>query len=382
MAQFPLRAGHRCRWLRDATQFVPAMLQAIDAATHSVCLEMYLMQSGALADRLFDKLCAAALRGLNVYCLLDDFGCLGLNSSDRSRLRKAGVKLAWYNPLSPLKLSLNLFRDHRKLLLIDGQYAFVGGTGVTDQFIDKSLPWRDNMLYFEGPCSVDLWRLFSENWSRWADEKLVMPPLANTSVGPSMLRLVGSHYGSLWFVRRAASGLIRAAQRRIWLASPYFLPPWDLRWSLQDAAQRGVDVRLLVPGSYTDHPTVRIASHRLYGWMLAQGVRIFEYQPRFLHSKVLVCDDVATVGSCNFDRYSLRWNLEMNVEIHDAGLTAKIVDDLVLDLTQSQEITLSAWRNRSLWARLAETVASWIEARLVRRSYRSRVRLESWRRRK
>ena len=368
----PWRGGNRFEILADGHRFFPEMTRAIAGATERVALEMYLAHSGPVATLFVDALCDAAHRGVTVHVLIDDFGARGLGRGDRDRLLAAGVHFARFNPLSPLKLAWNLVRDHRKLLLIDDRLAFVGGAGLADEFgPGPAGGWRDNLMRIEGPCVGDWCAVFAANWSRWSRVPC-RAPKAGTAGSSRGRALAGSLAGAR-AVKAAAVTDIRRARRRVWLASPYFLPPLKLRRVLAQAARRGCDVRLLLPGPRTDHAFVRVASHRLYGRLLARGVRIFEYQPAFMHAKALLADDRAMVGSCNFDRWSLRWNLEANQQVDDSGFAGRLAALFAADLAASIEITLADWRRRPWRDRLRERFWGWLEDRSALLAYRRRV---------
>jgi phosphatidylserine/phosphatidylglycerophosphate/cardiolipin synthase-like enzyme len=147
---------------------------------------------------------------------------------------------------------------------------------------------------------------------------------------------------------------IRSAERTVWLATAYFIPAWRIRRALRNAARRGVDVRLLLPGPHTDHPAIRHAGRRFYGRLLANGVRIFEYQPRFLHSKVFLCDHWVSIGSSNLDRWNLRWNLEANQEIDDSAFAGQVRAMFEADFRESIECRYAQWRKRPWSARARE----------------------------
>lgn len=377
--RFPWRRYNRYEILADGHRYFPAMLDAIAGARSRVALEMYLLQSGPLTTMFVDALCAAAHRGVVVHLLVDDFGARGLGGADRGRLLAAGVHFARFNPLSLLRLTWNLVRDHRKLLLVDDRCAFVGGAGLTDEFgIDPDRGWRDNMLRVEGECVGDWWAAFRANWRRWSRVPCRIPAVAAAGAARGRT-LAGTRIGAR-SLKAAAVADIRRARRRVWLASPYFLPSWKIRRALAHAARRGADVRLLLPGPRTDHAFVRAASHRLYGWLLHRGIRIFEYQPSFMHAKALLADERAMLGSCNFDRWSLRWNLEANQQVEDPGFAERLASVFADDFARSDEITLAAWQQRPRLARLRERFWGWLEVLAVRASYR-RLVLDQARRR-
>ncbi len=360
--RFPWRDGNRFELLADGPAFFPPMLDAIASARSHVLLEMYLFESGALADRFIAALTEAVARGVDVRVMLDDFGALRLSGTDCERLRQGGVRLAFYNPFRLEKLFDNLARDHRKLLLVDGETAFTGGAGITDVFDspDPSLPsWRETMVRIEGPVVADWQAAFDSLWRRVhkdGDARAPAPAAVNPVAVPGAAGRVTLIRGpATQEIKRSLLREVDAARRRVWFSTAYFIPSWRIRRALRRAALRGIDVRLLLAGPMTDHPAVRHAGRRFYGRLLAVGVRIFEYQPRVLHHKIALCDDWVTIGSCNFDRWNLRWNLEANQEIIDDGFAEQTAAMFAADFTESVEIRHEDWRRRPWWSRLAES---------------------------
>lgn len=352
---FPWRDGNRFELLIDGDAFYPEMLAAIDGARSHVLLEMYLIESGHVAQRFVDAFCAAAVRGVSVYLLLDGFGARGLNRKDRERLCACGVTLTFFNRLDHGRLRHNFLRDHRKLLLVDGREAFVGGAGITDEFDPPDHPerrWRETMVRIHGPVVLDWQRLFVLTWQRYTHRAL---PALTTPIAA----IAGEQRGRVAYTRgilhpeivHSAIHRIRAAQRRVWFATAYFVPTIKFRRALRQAAARGVDVRLLLPGPRTDHPAIRHAGRRFYHRLLRHGVRIFEYEPRFNHSKVLLCDDWVSIGSSNIDRWTLRWNLEANQEVEDNVFAAEVTEMFSQDLEHSRAYVLEHWLKRP-WYRL------------------------------
>lgn len=356
---FPWREGNRFGLLRDGNQFYPAMLQAIAAAQHQVLLNIYLIESGEVAQRFIDSFIAAAERGVEVFLLLDDFGARGLDHHHREQLHHPHIHLAFYNPLRYGKLRRNLFRDHRKLLLVDQGPAFTGGAGISDNFYQSNgskQSWHELMLSIEGPVVTDWQRSFILSWKNWcttgAPQPKALPPVAPLSAGTSG-RLSTNSPGGMAF-KRSLIKQIRDAEQRIWLATAYFIPSWKIRRLLRQAAGRGVDVRLLLPGSHTDHPAVRHAGRRFYTRLLRSGIRIFEYQPRFLHAKAVLCDDWLAIGSSNIDRWNFYWNLEANQELEDPHTAQTLCQLLEQDMRESHEIDAAVWRQRPWHRRLLE----------------------------
>jgi len=375
-AVFPWREGNRFELLIDGPRFFPRMLAAIECATEQVELELYLVEAGACAEAMVQALAHAAERGVRVRCLFDDYGSLAFTLRLRQRLTGAGVELRFYNRLSWRRGGRNLYRDHRKLLLVDQSLAVVGGTGVTDEFWDPEADhseWHEVMVEIVGPLVLDWQILFDRQWlanphrTAWkpaADfglQRLPKVPAQGEGMGRVAYADARQHRDILHSLIRA----LNSGQRRIWLATPYFLPTWSVRRSLRRAAARGVDVRLLLTGPRTDHPSVRYAGHRYYPRLLKAGVRIFEYQPCFLHLKMVLVDDWVSIGSCNFDHWNLRFNLEANLEALDPPLTRAVTASFEADFTQSQEVSLEAWKQRPLWRRIKQRIWGWVDRLVV-----------------
>ena len=366
--RFDWRAGNRFCLLIDGDQFFPAMLTAIDSARLSVLMEMYLFESGQIADRFIAAFADAAARGVRVQVLLDGFGARALTHADRSRMRKSGIELSIHNPLRYGRLRRNLFRSHRKLLIIDGECAFVGGAGITDMFEPKvAAPrhWHDTMVEIHGPVIADWNSVFTRNWQRWSSTTAAVMTHQIVSSGSMTARVALSRGARPNEIKRALLNQSRAARRRIWIATAYFVPSRKLRRRLCRAARSGIDVRILLPGRWTDHPAVRHVGRRFYGRLLRAGVRIFEYQPRFQHAKVVLCDNWVSVGSSNIDRWNFRWNLEANQEIKDADFANQAELMFATDFGQSCEIQPNEWHRRPRRDQLLEywwsLVARWVD---------------------
>jgi cardiolipin synthase len=366
---WPWRPGNEFRLLEGGEQFFPCMLQAIAAASDYVLLEMYLVESGVVAARFSDALIAARRRGVEVYVVFDDFGALHLRQADRRRLMDAGVELRLFNPLRVKKwITRNLLRDHRKLLLVDGRLAFVGGAGLADQFAPGSRhgPWREHMLQIQGPVVADWQRAFAGTWRRCGGQLSLPTPACPALPEGALGRLSLSEARQRSVLANGVLRRIDSAASRVWIMSAYFVPSRRFRTALRRAARRGVDVRLLMPGAVTDHPWVRQAARRFYGKLLRNGVKIFEYQPHMLHAKMILCDDWVSLGSSNLDRWSFRWNLEANQEISDARFSACAAAMFAADLDVSLAISRRYWRQRAWFDRVRESIAGALDRQLDR----------------
>jgi phosphatidylserine/phosphatidylglycerophosphate/cardiolipin synthase-like enzyme len=332
---------------------------------------MYLIESGIVADRFIGALTRAAARGVQTAALLDGFGSLGLRPKDRRRLVDGGVDLRFYNVPGWSKRVGNLLRDHRKLLLVDDRRAFVGGMGLTDEFIDSANgrgAWRETVLQIEGPVLGDWSSLFTRTWHRRGGEDLE-PALESSGaeLADGAAGRVAASAG--WGRAELASSVvhrIRTARRRVFITSPYFVSSHRFRKALRRAVRRGVDVRLLASGPLTDHPAVRHAARRFFGKLLRNGVRIFEYQPRVLHAKTVICDDWVSIGSSNLDRWGFKWNLEANQEVEHRPFANRAAAVFEEDCSQSLELDRRHWRRRSWADRLRESVAGLLDRTLER----------------
>jgi len=366
---WPWRLGNEFRLLNDGGEFFARMLAAIEEARRYVLLEMYLVRSGAVATRFIDALERAAGRGARVCVMFDGFGALGLTRADRRRLLDAGLELRFFNPLRLGNRLSNLLRDHRKLLLADGRVAFVGGAGLTDDFAPGARrgAWRELMVEIQGPVIADWQRAFARTWRRCGPElALVEPPACEAHADGAAGRLSLSEARQRSVLANGVLRRIDSATARAWIMSAYFVPSRRVRKALRRAARRGVDVRLLLPGARTDHPWVRQAARRFYGKLLRNGVKIFEYQPRMLHAKMILCDDWVSIGSSNLDRWSFRWNLEANQEIADAYFANRAAAVFAGDFAVSRALSRRYWRQRAWLDRLRETIAGVLDRELDR----------------
>jgi cardiolipin synthase A/B len=369
-ASWPWRSGNHFQLLDDNERFFERMLQTIESATAYVLLEMYLVESGIIAGRFVEALGRAARRGVRVCVIFDGFGSLGLGAAYRRTLIEAGVELRTFNPIALRARLQNFLRDHRKLLLVDGNTAFTGGAGLTDEFAipgPPGQPWRDLMVEITGPVVADWQRAFDRTWRRSGAElglavPSLFPPLPEGADG----RVSLSEARARSMLANGVVRRIQLARERAWIMSAYFVPSRRFRKALRGAARRGVDVRLLVPGPRTDHPWVRQAARRFYGKMLRSGVRIFEYQPRMLHAKMIISDDWVSIGSSNLDRWSFKWNLEANQEVQNAAFAAIAAAVFEGDCAQSEILSRRSWPQRAWIGRLQERIAGVLERMLDR----------------
>jgi len=370
LTQAPISRGNTAEVLINGDRIFPAFLDAIAGARHSVNLLTYVYWRGDIGRRIAEALCERARAGVTCRVLLDAVGAMPMEDGLIDRLTECGVEVHRFRPLRPYALHKIDNRTHRKVLVVDGEVGLTGGVGIADEWTgDAQDPdhWRDTHLRVRGPVVRGLLGAFAENWLEATGEVIAsahdlpaLNPVDVTGDGdaeePALMQVIRSSAGvgdtnveTLFFLALAA------ARERVDLTSAYFAPRPAFVQALVDAADRGVHVRVLVPGRHIDKSVVRHAGRARYGELLSAGVRMFEYAPTMLHAKCLVVDDVwSAVGSANFDNRSFRLNDEALICIRDAGVAEALTGSFAADLEVSHEVTLSEWRSRPPSERLRE----------------------------
>jgi len=361
-----LEHGNRVEILTNGAVFYPAMLDAIRSARETINMECYIFKNGEVGDRFVEALCERARAGVRVTLVMDAIGSFGAFRRLAKPLRAAGVRMAAYQRFTWYRLSRLNNRTHRELLIVDGTVAFCGGAGIADWWARPTRgkpPWRDMMARIEGPVVAEIQGIVAENWMECCGEILTGPETYKPrhSVGQVAAFAIKSSPADRSTVSRALfQALVEAANGKVCIATPYFLPDKAFRRGIERTGARGVQITVVVPGAHTDQRWVRLASRRKYGPLLRAGVRIFEYDPGMTHVKVLLVDNLWTViGTTNVDNRSFEHNDEVNVAFRDERITARVNADFEADLARSREVTLTAWERRPLWEKLIGTVA-WI----------------------
>jgi len=358
----PLIAGNKVILLFDGPSTISAMMAAVSAAKDSINLETYLFDQDPLGMAFADLLMAKQRAGVQVNIIYDCVGTLGTPQAFFDRMQEAGIRLLPFQPVSPLR-RLGRWRinnrDHRKILVVDGQIAFAGGVNIAAAYTRSSLfrtrakpkaevGWRDTHLQIEGPAVAALQWMFLDNWASQGEgglpERDYFPPLA--AKGDKVVRVLRSQPGSNHEVYKAYYLAIQGATTSIHLTAAYFVPDGQILKALLDAGRRGVDVRIILP-SVSDSWLTSHAGHSFYLPMLEAGIRVFELKTAVLHAKTAVIDGSwSTVGSTNMDMRSFLHNKEVNVVVLDSAFGQEMESAFRDDLEGSNEIRLDAWNRR------------------------------------
>jgi len=372
----PLIVGNKVTLLFDGPKTIAAMMAAVSVAKDSINLETYLFDQDPLGLKFADDLIAKQKEGVQVNIIYDCVGTLGTPQAFFDRMQTAGIRLLPYHPVSPLhklgRWRLNN-RDHRKILVVDGRIAFIGGINISSVYSSGSvlhsigkadepaIAWRDTDLQIEGPAVAEFQKLFMTTWEKQKGKPLAakdyFPALAPQ--GKEIVRAIGSTpddpYSQFYLTLISA---IDNAEKELHITQAYFVPGSRLLKSLTDAAARGVDVRLVLP-SRTDSESTFHAGRAHYSSLLKAGVKIFERRGALLHSKTAVIDGVwSCVGSSNLDWRSFLDNDEVNAVVLGREFAGQMETMFARDLSYSQAIDPAAWERRSLVLRIKEWWAS------------------------
>ncbi len=341
----PLSTATRLELLVDGAATYDAMCAAIESAEHHVHLEYYIFADDATGTRIRDALVARARAGVEVRLLIDGAGSFETSDDFFDPLREAGAEVAVFHHvygIAGFRPHFN-FRSHRKICIVDATIAFVGGINITDDENPLEKPadyFHDLHLRMQGSVANHLQRVFLEDW-HYATRKLPDPKayVRSHEPGEYAVQIISSGPDCKWEpTHRAYVDAIHAATRRVWLMTPYFVPTEAALMALTSAAMRGIDVRVMVPDK-SDTLMAKLAARSFYDEVLEAGVRVFEYQPRMLHSKAMLVDDgFVLIGTSNFDNRSFRLNFEIDAAIHEQEIASALAAVWKKDQSDCHEI--------------------------------------------
>lgn len=363
LTAIPFTSGNRIELLIDGRATFDAMLSAIGAATDYILLQTYILEDDQVGNEFRKALIQKASQGVRVHLLYDGIGTRGLSRAYLRSLRSAGVCVKIFKSTKGRgnRWQIN-FRNHRKILIVDGSVGFVGGLNIADEYLGWKpplSPWRDTHLRLQGASVQCLQGSFLGDWY-WATREL---PEVQWKVKPdrtfdqTVLVLPTGPADDLPACTLFFVNAINQAKQRLWIASPYLVPDDSVLTALKLAAIRGVDVRILLP-SRPDHYMVYFCAFSYYTEMLSAGVKLYRYQPGFMHQKVILIDDaIAGVGTVNLDNRSFYLNFEVSVFVTKQPFIQQVDAMLREDLKSCRLVQRSEWKKQSFWLRLTARIA-------------------------
>lgn len=369
----PLIKGNNIKLLVDGPATYAVIFKAIRNARNHVNIETFIFEDDEADRKLADLLLRKRARGVQVNLIYDSYGSSGTPASFFQRLRDGGINVVAYNPLNPLKIVGKrriTYRDHRKILIVDGKIAITGGVNFSQVYSSRisggeqeenaQLPWRDTDIQIEGPAVAEFQKLFLDTWQKQKGPALgkrnFFPPIKEK--GKDMVQVIASASGEenrTTFIMYVSA--ISFAANSIHLTNAYFAPDEETIKALIDAARRGVDVRIIVPGT-SDIPLALYAGQYYYSDLLEAGVKLYQRRNVILHAKTAVIDGVwSTVGSTNMDFWSFAVNDEVNTIILSSEFAEKMEELFAKDLAESDQIQREQWASRPLDSRMREFLA-------------------------
>jgi cardiolipin synthase len=370
----PLTKGNKVTLLTDGRAAYTAMFKAIKSAKRHINLESYIIEDDETGRKFADLLLEKQAEGVQVNLIYDSMGSLNTPASFFQRLRNGGIQVVEFNPLNPLKANEKwglTHRDHRKILIVDGKVAIIGGINISKVYSSTPLKrkknekapihWRDTDIQIEGPAVAEFQKLFLDSWQKQKGTKIsernYFP--VQKEIGNALVRVVGSTPGQtnrIPFIMYVSA--ISFAEHSVHITNSYFIPDEQIEKALVDAAGRGVDVTIVLPG-ITDSPLAYYAQRNSYSELLRAGVKLYEHNTSLLHAKTAVIDNVwSTVGSTNMDFLSLLHNDEVNAVILNHEFAVEMEKMFVRDLADSRQVTWETWEKRPFLPRIREWVVS------------------------
>lgn len=358
LAKMPFTHSNSATLLIDGKETFDAIFKGIDSAERYILVQFFIVKDDRIGQELKTRLCRKAREGVRVYLLYDEIGSHKLSNKYVHELEQAGADVRAFrsSPGKWNRLQLN-FRNHRKIVIVDGRIGYAGGLNVGDEYLGEDAkigPWRDTHVSFEGPSVQCTQLAFMEDWY-WVTQQvpdLCWEPQPSDGQDKKVLVLPSGPADALETCGLMFVHCINRAKKRFWIASPYFVPNSQVMCALQLAALRGVDVRVMLPQK-PDHLLVYLSGFSYIEEAEPAGVKIYRYQPGFLHQKVMLVDDeLAGVGTANLDNRSIRLNFEITLLFADREFAAEVSEMLERDFANSQLVTIDDFQSRPFWFRL------------------------------
>ncbi|APH05911.1 cardiolipin synthase [Bacillus weihaiensis] len=363
----PISFATNTKALTDGLETFQHIIQELKKAENYIHLEYYIVRNDDIGNSIKDVLIEKAKIGVQVRFLYDSVGCWKLSKEYIKELRDAGVEMVPFLPVKvPLLTNKINFRNHRKIIVIDGAVGFVGGLNIGDEYLGRDSYfgyWRDTHLLIKGEAVRTLQMIFIQDWYYMTDQKLSSEEYLKMEIShpPEQtggVQLIAGGPDNKWdVIKNLFFSMIVSAKESIWIASPYFVPDEDILTALKVAALSGIDVRLLVP-QRPDKKIVYYASRSYFPELLEAGAKVYEYEKGFLHSKIIIVDyELASIGTANMDMRSFHLNFEVNAFLYRTGSTQKLVTEYMNDIENSNEIIYEEFAKRSFAKKVYESTA-------------------------
>jgi cardiolipin synthase len=358
--------------LQSGKEIFQAIFESVRDAQHIICIEFYIFKNDDTGKKLAELLKEKVKQGVEVYFLYDHFGSLRTPINFWRELKKAGINLRASHPFKWSSPRHYIHRDHKKLLIIDGEKAFTGGFNIGDEYhgylTKLKQPWRDTGIYLKGPIATALFEIFKKSWTAWKGKPITRDkkalPIGHGLHGLPVIPIFTSSAKGRKKLRKLFFYSISNAKEKIFITNAYFTPSRRMLTVLEDAVNRGVDVKLLLPGK-SDLVPVLYAGRNYYKRLLKASVEIYSYQGSILHAKTAVFDSCwSIIGSANLDFQSLRRNDESNVGIFDDDFGRRMTEVFQEDLRHSIKIDIDTWSKRPFYEKVLEKFFSMFRKRL------------------
>ncbi|WP_379130015.1 cardiolipin synthase [Paenibacillus sp. sgz500958] len=365
LARTPISFASETRILTNGEETFGTLLLELRQAEHHIHMEYYIFRSDHIGTRIQQILIEKARAGVTVRFMYDAVGSYGISKAFLNEMSVAGVQVAAYGRSTSFFSSRVNYRNHRKIVVIDGDVGFMGGLNVGDEYLSRNKTygfWRDTHMLIRGEAVRTMQIIFLQDWMHTTGEKILqqdyLSPRLRNVVGDGAVQIIASGPDN---ERRALKNIffsmITSAEKSVWMASPYFIPDDDILTALRVAAMSGIDVRLLFPAK-PDKWLPFLASHSYFPALLDSGVKIYEYEKGFIHSKLLIVDgEIATIGTANMDMRSFHLNFEVNALLLQTESVKRIVADFERDLLSTTQIVEEKFMDKKLYQRLLESAA-------------------------
>lgn len=361
----PISFATQTKVLTNGDETFKEILTSLKEATHHIHLEYYIVRHDEIGQEIKEILIQKAKEGIKVRFLFDAVGSWQLSKKYIAELRQAGVEIIPFGPVRlPFLNSKINFRNHRKIIVIDGSKGFVGGLNIGDEYLGRVESfgfWRDTHMMLKGEAVRSLQLIFLQDWYYMTNQNILsadyLSPVLEENIHGGVQLIAGGPDNEWSVIKNIFFSMITSAEKSVWIASPYFIPDEDISSALKVAALSGIDVRLLMP-QRPDKKIVFYASRSYFPELLEAGVKIYEYKKGFMHSKIVIVDEeLASIGTSNMDMRSFHLNFEVNAFLYRTRSTQKLVKEYINDLKNSRKIEITKFKQRHIGYRMIESTS-------------------------